>query len=247
LPYGQSACRTAHTRPTRLSSSASSTSTTPRAPRPTHAPPKPVPTTSHTLVCSSRESASSSSGPASPTCAASASAACVWRGAPKRRRCVPGPRCAYESGCSPVSRGRSVGLLEFKSGSFHLALTYIITFVQDTHGATPLSCPHPYLGARPVRHITSATRRTCTKRVRYVAWHLRRVRRASMRAAHRTAFAPRLTRLIQSSYPYERALTRSTRRKACAPHRMCCPRVRRVATRRSRSGPPTDTFCECAS
>jgi hypothetical protein len=69
---------------------------------------------------------------------------------------------AYESGCSPVSSGRSVGLPEFKSASFSLVLTCIIKFVQVTLGDTPLSPSPPYLGARPVRRSTSATCRTCS-------------------------------------------------------------------------------------
>jgi hypothetical protein len=58
---------------------------------------------------------------------------------------VPGPRCAYESGCSPVSRGGSAGLLRFISASFHLVLTYISTFVQVTLGDTALSSFFPTL------------------------------------------------------------------------------------------------------
>jgi hypothetical protein len=65
---------------------------------------------------------------------------------------VPGPRCAYESGCWPVSRGRSVGLPEFISASFYLVLTYISTFVQVTLGDTPLSSFFPTL--EPARCVT---------------------------------------------------------------------------------------------
>jgi hypothetical protein len=58
----------------------------------------------------------------------------------------------------------------FRSASFYLVLTFIIPFVQVTLGDTPALSSPPCLGARPVRRSTSATRRTCSERVRYLAW-----------------------------------------------------------------------------